>query len=167
MDPTLEQLHIVHARAKSLHGAGEWKNEKLAVDAFGTWLCELENLQAHPEKVVALANKALADRAEVAQEIVQMLEISTSHVSKATAELLDLEVALLKEGSPPETTISVEDHRGFGWWFYIQHDDVEAYEAGLPADLRAAVAYARKLGCSWLLLDQAAPAIEALTTYDW
>ena len=167
MEPTLEQLQIVYARAKSLHGGGEWKKEKEAVNAFGVFLVTMENLQAHPEKVIGIANKALDSWAAEASNIVRMLEISTAHVTKETADLLTHEVELIKAGEPCGTTISVEDHRGFGWLIHVQTDDYEAYEADMPEDLRCAVAYARKLGCCWLLLDQAASQIEALASYDW
>ena len=101
----------------------------------------------------------------VSLPIVSVLELSTAHVSKATAKVLD--DTLAERGQAwQENSIILDDHRGYGWWVWIATDDIEEHDAKLPEDLRKVVQFARGIGCTWVLLDQDADTIEKLPTYE-
>ena len=95
-----------------------------------------------------------AMRKKLAPVLELALAISTGHVSQETAEHLDsktVEVLSYPLGKD-------------GWMIYAE----ELPGTGpIPADLEKVLAFAKSLGCVWLLLDCDAPAIDELPTFDW
>ena len=89
-------------------------------------------------------------------DIAKVLTISTSHIKKETAALLD--------DKSWDGGISVFEKGEFGWWIYIP-----SYYSGenIPQDLNDCILLARKHGCEWLCLDRDAEELDFLKTYEW
>lgn len=87
-----------------------------------------------------------------APEVHRMLTISTGHISKETAGLLDIaemEIAAYRKGD-------------YGWFVTCWDlDDT------LPDDLRTCTEYAEKNGCDWLCFDCDGPVVDDLPVYHW
>lgn len=81
-------------------------------------------------------------------EIVTMMVLSTAHVSATTAKLLD------------DLTLESAFRRDDGWIFYVGNGPTDA-----PVDLEAVLAYARRLGCVWVMLDSDGPIMSDLPNY--
>jgi len=79
-------------------------------------------------------------------EIHKMLVISTGHVSKETAKLLEGEA--FEDSHELPLTFTWGD---YGWLIYAQADPQEP--EGFPADLQACMDFSKKHGCQWLRLD--------------
>lgn len=89
------------------------------------------------------------------------LVISTSHIRPSTADLLDQWAPMLPESRP----IGVAES-GYGW--FVLTDPLDGEErAMLPPELGAAIDFAHRQGCRWLLLDRDADSIDGLETFDW
>ncbi len=89
---------------------------------------------------------------------VHMLELSTSHLTSETAELL-----ARKEDKAGCTMLPVYyDKTGCGWFVYaIDPPD------GIPSDLAEVLAFARGAGCVWVMFDCDVEPIDGLKTYQW
>lgn len=92
-------------------------------------------------------------------EISKMLTLSTAHITKETANLLDnvdtpIDVCIYDKGT-------ATDHYG---WFLV--DWALAGET-IPEDLRACFKLAESKGCNWLCLDCDGAVTELLPTYEW
>jgi hypothetical protein len=95
----------------------------------------------------------------------RMLYISTTHVSEATAQLLDdgLQQWL---GTAPFTAYTKTCHNDeYGWWVYVPSEPVGETKETFPADLRACMEHARSLDCDWIMFGDGAE-IDALPIYD-
>ena len=89
------------------------------------------------------------------------LGISTSHIRPATADLLDQWAPMIPESQP----LGVAE-AGYGW--FVLTDPLDGAEREIvPAELWAAIEFARAQGCRWLLLDRDADTVDALETFDW
>lgn len=101
-------------------------------------------------------------------EISQMLTVSTSHISAATAEKLPRDHHdMHNEDRDPSWGPSFA--RAEGWMFYVPAEKGQfdtAYE-GAPKDLLDVLLYANSKGCEWLLFDSDGPTVEGLYEYDW
>jgi len=87
--------------------------------------------------------------------ILKMLDLSTAHVSKETAQMLD---------DDRLSDFVVPYQKGdFGWFIWVPPVEHE----GVPADLRAVLAYARTQQCDWVMLDCDAETIDNLPSFDW
>ena len=86
-----------------------------------------------------------------APEIHRMLTISTGHITKETASLLDI--------AEMETVAYRKDDYG---WFVT---DWDLDDDTLPDDLRVCVEYAEKNECDWLCLDCDGPVADGLPVY--
>jgi hypothetical protein len=85
------------------------------------------------------------------------LDISTGHLSKATAEMLD---ATQVKKWP------VAGLRGpFGWLVFTHEDSLEYRNP--PTDLKACLAFARSRGIRWIKFDCDAETLPDLPTYEW
>ncbi|MGG3471642.1 hypothetical protein ABES02_29765 [Neobacillus pocheonensis] len=99
--------------------------------------------------------------------IVQMLTISTGHISEETNKLL------LDHGpDDPLAMLPIVFYQKSGYGFFIvvpdDPEDPDMYNMeGVPDDLRAVLVYARENLCSWVMLDRDADFIEDLPSYDW
>lgn len=89
------------------------------------------------------------------------LVISTSHIRPTTADLLDQWAPMIPESRPLGVAES-----GHGWFVLTDPLDDDALDM-IPQDLRNAVAFARRQGCRWLLLDRDADCTDGLETFDW
>lgn len=89
-------------------------------------------------------------------EIYKMLVLSTAHVTKETADLLDLDEI---EG------LVVYDKGGYGWFIVVTDYDDDT--TNIPDDLEKILAYAKSKGCDWLALDRDGEINNNLPTYVW
>lgn len=85
-------------------------------------------------------------------EIDTMLVLSTSHLSRATIDLVEESADALTWG--PSFT------RNHGW---IWH----ASQTVPPADLDTCLKLAHDAGCAWVMFDADGPVVEGLGTYEW
>ena len=102
--------------------------------------------------------------------ITNMLSLSTKHVSKSTADLLN-EQCLINASEFQRTDSGVAGrsviHAGattYGWIVYCHDDALEDY----PQDLAGLMVWARKEHkCSWINLDCDGEEFDDLESYDW
>lgn len=90
-------------------------------------------------------------------EIRKTLVLSTSHVTKATAKMLD--------STPCSEWPAVGGPYGTYGWFFYAHD--ENCEPLMPDDLFAVMTFANANGCDNVLFDCDALEVDGLPTYDW
>lgn len=97
-------------------------------------------------------------------EITRMLTISTSHISKETADLLAGEYPI---DSVPvwEISVGIYAKEEYGWYIYFSL--AEHIHPSMPEDLAACLRLARKHDCSILCLDTDGDIVDSLATYDW
>jgi len=94
-------------------------------------------------------------------EIELTLVLSTTHLSEATADLLDGWASETAENRP----LGASD-TDYGW--LVQTRPIERDErAGIPDDLSAALALGRSRGCQHILFDRDASPVDQLATFDW
>lgn len=95
-----------------------------------------------------------------------VLELSTAHVDRDTAALLD---GLFHRDEPPRDT----DHWSYwlvgspglyGWWIWA---DIEDGLDELPSCLRECLKLAREAGCRWIQFDCDVAPVAELTQYEW
>ena len=93
--------------------------------------------------------------------ILKMMELSTAHITKQTANCMDEYYELLPN----------YDKGGYGFFVYVPHISIlqesSCYQEGLPADLFACLKYAAERDCDWLMLDRDCEAVDGLTSYNW
>ena len=87
-------------------------------------------------------------------EIYKMLVLSTSHVSKETAKLLDRD----------NVGVVVYPKSEYGW--FIVATDWDEHE-NIPDDLQKCLELTEQLGCDWLCLDCDGKCVPELLTYKW
>lgn len=99
-------------------------------------------------------------------EIAQMLVLSTGHLRKETADSL------------PETHKDVPDTveqahwwpsfiRNEGWMFYVPLDPEDQRYIDAPEELKNIAAFAKAIGCTWVMLDQDGPIVDVLPHWEW
>lgn len=88
-------------------------------------------------------------------EISKMLTVSTAHVSKETAELLEND----------ELDIVIFDKGEYGWFIFLSDED--DYYDNFPVELLKLMNFAKDLCCDWLCLDRDGEVLEYLETFDW
>lgn len=102
-------------------------------------------------------------------EISKMLTLSTAHITKETADKLDLDC---KPVSPEDywqhsfcfdLGLSIFPKDDFGWFLWIPSAD----RAALPDDLKQCIELALANGCDWLCLDSDGLIEKSLKTYEW
>ena len=86
-------------------------------------------------------------------EIDRMLTLSTAHVTKGTAALLDA-------GKVDLASYKTE----YGWFIHLP-DFLSEYD--IPSDLKACAKFAKKHGCIWLHFDRDADTVDELSKYGW
>lgn len=92
-------------------------------------------------------------------ELYNIVHISTAHISKKTADMLE------QEGVTNGLGISVYEKLGYGWFIYVPTGDIT--ESSLPEDLKACLLFAQNMGCAWLCLDRDAEMVDGLSIYEW
>lgn len=83
-----------------------------------------------------------------APEIDTVMVISTAHITPATRTKLE------------EMEIEAAFTRSDGWVFHVGNKETDA-----PADLEAALTFARVRGCAWLMLDCDGPVAADLAVW--
>lgn len=87
-----------------------------------------------------------------APTIDRMMELSTAHLTAATA-------ALLKDEAIDVPFLTKKE----GWTINTSQEDAEEY----PDDLKEVLLYAYHQGCEWVLLDSDVEPIQDLPVYEW
>lgn len=87
-------------------------------------------------------------------EIYKMLVLSTGHISKKTAHLLDMNDA--------GVVVYPKDEYG---WFVVVSDWID--HENIPDDLKKCLELAERHGCDWLCLDCDGKLVPDLATYKW
>ena len=157
--PTLDQLQFILNCASGKVTGDIWAKHQTTIDTVQAWLLDLKEMEANPFLTVNLARSVLAEQGEISEPVHKFLELSTRHIGSSTADLL--------RENAIDSGVICDEHRGYGWWVYVEMDDIAESDAALPADLRAAVQYARALGCLWIMFDEDAAPIDDLPEYDW
>lgn len=85
------------------------------------------------------------------------MECSTWHVCGQTRDVL--------ERDPSRWSIPGPRGSSGAYVALVHVPDHADEERDTPADLRAVIAYARELGCNFVMLDMDAPIVEGLTIY--
>lgn len=119
-----------------------------------------------PHEAAALIDKAVVAApipdAEPAQlEIRKLLVLSTSHVTKATADLLNSTDAATEWpgcGGP---------YGEYGWMFYCSEENNGEGDRHIPDELFAVMQFARANGCDNVLLDRDSDPVDGLPTWEW
>lgn len=88
--------------------------------------------------------------------ITKVLELSTQHICKNTATLLDNTLT---------TQIAAYQKKEFGWFIYVSSEENE--NTDIPNDLSHIINFARLNNCSWVMLDRDCDTIDQLPTFDW
>lgn len=86
--------------------------------------------------------------------IISMMDLSTSHLTKETADHLT--------EAHKNKSIYCAPHE-FGWFVYVEED----VDPDMPSDLEKIFDYARKNRCSWIKFDCDAAVDEELPVYEW
>lgn len=86
-------------------------------------------------------------------EISKMLTVSTAHINKETAKMLDGDIDIV-----------IYDKGVYGWFIHIP-DDPEEYN--IPQELLKLMKFAKDLDCDWLCLDSDGEILDYLETYEW
>lgn len=86
--------------------------------------------------------------------IINMLDLSTAHISKGTIYKL--------EKAARYGALYVIPHQ-YGYFVYVPDDE----EPETPEDLKAIFKFAKSKNCSWIKLDCDAVEYKELPTYDW
>ena len=86
----------------------------------------------------------------MADEIHQVLVLSTAHLKRETAKLID------------DETYECAFARSDGWIFYVGDRRSDA-----PEELEEALSYARARNCVWLMFDADGPVNPGLPTWEW
>lgn len=91
-------------------------------------------------------------------EITKMLTLSTVHISKETAEMLD---CIEGRYDVPLIVFNKDD---CGWFIHVS-DGFE--EENMSHDLKKCLLFAKDLGCKWLCLDCDGEVLDYLEKFDW
>ena len=91
-------------------------------------------------------------------EITKMLTLSTAHITKDTAKLLEV------EPNTDEMQLCVYNKADFGWFIYV-NDFLE--DRGIPDDLYKCLELAKENDCNWLCLDCDGDVVDELEVYEW
>ena len=100
-------------------------------------------------------------------DITKMLNISTVHITKETAELLD-EVC---KNSRLSNLIIYDKFVNYDWctehygWFI--YCDVNFADLKAPKDLIKVMCFAKDMGCDWLCIDRDYDVTDGLDIYEW
>lgn len=97
-----------------------------------------------------------------AAHVTRMLTLSTAHIDKTTADMLD------KEGEtnrfPALSVYPKTTGENYGWFIYVSPNQ---NDGGMPEDLKACLAACDAAGCGMLCLDADGPVVPDLPVYDW
>lgn len=98
----------------------------------------------------------------MAAHVTHMLTLSTAHIDRPTADMLD------EEGEanrfPALSVYPKSAGEDYGWFIYIGPG---WRDAETPEDLKACLAACDAAGCGMLCLDADGPVVPDLSVYDW
>lgn len=89
-------------------------------------------------------------------DITRCLTISTAHIKKSTADMVDAEEIF-------DMVVYKKDE--FGWWIVTAPNILR--DPDVPSDLKACIKLALKYDCEWLCLDRDGDYVASLPSYDW
>jgi hypothetical protein len=90
--------------------------------------------------------------------VVNMLDISTAHVTSSTNDWL------MTAGTNHNFIVYPTE---YGWLIPVMHYQEEIHITNIPRDLIAVLYYAKGLGCEWIHLDRDAEYDKELPSYEW
>jgi hypothetical protein len=93
--------------------------------------------------------------------IVQMLDISTAHVTVETSNWLT------EVGVNGPSSIIVYEKADYGWLVHVPDEWDLGKADNVPGDLLAIITYAKAKNCLWIMLDCDAEEIKDLPVYEW
>lgn len=95
-----------------------------------------------------------------------MLVVSTSHISRETADCIEAVVDTLAAGGdgPKWAPTFTRDE---GWVFYVGNVAGEHKAPVAPVDLALVMDYAHSHGCAWLMFDCDGQLVDDLPTFEW
>lgn len=92
-----------------------------------------------------------------------ILDISTAHVRKETAELLD---AITMTGI--DAPVIAHAKGEYGWLVYVSDDpSAQPNWSRVPVELQRLILFARRMGCDWIMFDRDGVVLEDFETWDW
>lgn len=91
-------------------------------------------------------------------EISKMLTVSSAHITESTSKLLDNE---------EQSSLSVYKKEIYGWFIYLNIEDIEQQKGSMPEELYNLIALAVKHECSIVCIDHDGTEIEELPTFEW
>lgn len=111
-------------------------------------------------------------------EIVNMLVLSTAHVSQSTASRMTVAAGMGNEKGNVQNTegngvgVIIYSKGNHGWLVPIIAEDLKPderfnHESETPEDLAAVLRYAMEKGCTWVMFDKDAEDVEYLPTFEW
>ena len=89
-------------------------------------------------------------------DITRCLTISTAHIKKSTANMVDAEEIF-------DMVVYKKDE--LGWWIVTSPNILR--DPDVPSDLKTCVELALQYDCEWLCLDRDGEVLDNLPTYDW
>lgn len=96
-------------------------------------------------------------------ETQHMLVLSTAHISQKTADALTANDETDQIVYYPKIAKTQDTTEILGWFIPVPPDSITDY----PADLQAIMQFAKRLNCTWVMLDRDANAVSNLPIFDW
>ncbi len=93
-------------------------------------------------------------------ETERFIRISTGHVSRKTAQILD-------DTEPAKWPCIGGSYADYGWFVHAYEENCGAGDQRSPDDLFAVMIWARKIGVEYVLLDCDGDRIDELEWFDW
>lgn len=100
-------------------------------------------------------------------EVVKMLVLSTGHLQKETAEVLELAHTTEEFGDPEWLTGLVSDKHEHGWQIWCGQSLEPTALEDYPEEIKGAIKLARFLGCDWIRYDSDAEYTTHLPYWVW
>ncbi len=120
----------------------------------------LDDLRTAAERMASLKATKKDEAIDVQLETQQFAIISTGHISRLTASMLD-------DTLPAKWPCVGGSYADYGWFFYAHDENCGVGEQRIPDDLFDVMTWARSQGFSHVLLDRDADVIDDLAWFDW
>lgn len=89
--------------------------------------------------------------------IQKYLDLSTGHVSAATAEWLDMNARKL-------ISYKIQLKGEYGWLIFALSEE---FDVEVPEDLLKVINYAKAKKCTWIMFDRDGATIDKLPYFEW
>ena len=96
--------------------------------------------------------------------ISKILTISTAHISKETAQLLESANANWVEDEA-NIILAVYKKSDYGWFIFV--DPFCFDDRNIPNDLLKVIKFTKDNNCEWLCLDSDGEVLDCLDVYEW